>query len=89
MPAYIYCFDYLIIINLFAVLITVSDKRRAQANRWRIPENTLLLISALGGSPAMLLTMRLIHHKTRHKKFMLGIPAMLILQICIIYFMVK
>ena len=89
MPYYIYCFYYLIIINLLAVIVTVSDKRRAVSHRWRIPENTLLLIAALGGSPAMLITMRIIPHKTQHKKFMLGIPAILILQIAIAYFIFR
>ncbi len=87
MPYYIYCFYYLIIINLLAVIVTVSDKRRAVSHRWRIPENTLLLIAALGGCPAMLITMRIIHHKTQHKKFMLGIPVILTLQILTIYYL--
>lgn len=89
MPYYIYCFYYLIIINLIAVIITVSDKRRAIAHHWRVPENTLLLISGLGGSPAMLVTMKIIRHKTQHKKFMLGIPAILILQAAIAYFVFR
>lgn len=46
----------------------------------RIPEKTLLIISALGGSVAMLITMRAIRHKTQHMKFMLGIPAIIVAQ---------
>ena len=87
MPYYIYCFYYLIIINLIAILVTASDKQRAATHHWRVPENTLLLIAALGGSPAMLITMKLIRHKTQHKKFMLGIPAILILQSAAAYFL--
>ena len=64
-----------------AVILTISDKLRAKRRRWRIPENTLLLVSALGGSAAMLLVMLLIRHKTRHPKFMVGIPLMIALQI--------
>lgn len=89
MPYYIYCFYYLIIINLFAVIVTVSDKRRAISHRWRVPENTLLLIAALGGSPAMFVTMKLIRHKTQHKKFMFGIPAIIILQLVVLYFIFR
>ena len=48
---------------------------------WRVRESTLLIVSALGGSIAMLLTMLLIRHKTRKPKFMLGIPLIIILQI--------
>ncbi len=89
MPYYIYCFYFLIIINLIAIVLTVSDKRRAIAHRWRIPESTLLLAAALGGSPAMLITMKLIRHKTQHKKFMFGIPAIMILQAAAIFFIFR
>ena len=82
----IYFEGYLIIINFAAVLVTVSDKHRAKKHWWRIPENTLLLVAALGGSPAMLATMLLIRHKTRHPKFMVGIPLILILQVAVVYF---
>lgn len=77
---------YLVIISVVACIVTIYDKRMAKLHRWRIPEATLLLISLLGGSAAMLLVMLLIHHKTRHLKFMLGIPAIIALQICLIYF---
>ncbi len=50
----------------------------------RVPEGSLLLISLLGGSVAMLFTMLLIRHKTKKPKFMVGIPAILILQIAAI-----
>ena len=76
---------YLIIINLIAVIITFHDKRAAVKGTWRVKENTLLLISALGGSPAMLLTMLLIRHKTRKAKFMVGIPLILIAELIIIF----
>lgn len=72
---------YFLLISLIAVTATLLDKYRAKHHKWRIPEATLLLLSALGGSAAMLITMRLIHHKTRKKKFMIGIPAILILQL--------
>jgi uncharacterized membrane protein YsdA (DUF1294 family) len=71
---------YFILINLAAIFATASDKHRAVKHKWRIPESTLLILSALGGSVAMLVTMRLIHHKTKHKKFMIGIPVIIFLQ---------
>lgn len=71
---------YFLFISLVAVVATVLDKHRARHHKWRVPEATLLL-SALGGSAAMLITMRLIRHKTRKKKFMIGIPVILILQL--------
>lgn len=72
---------YFLFISLVAVVATVLDKHRARHHKWRVPEATLLLLSALGGSAAMLITMRLIRHKTRKKKFMIGIPVTLILQL--------
>ena len=77
--------NYLIIINIFAVIITVHDKIAAIRGRQRISEFTLLLVSVLGGSPAMLLTMLIIRHKTRKPKFMVGIPVILILQLGVAY----
>lgn len=74
---------YLAVISLVAIIMTVSDKRRARQHRWRISEAVLLLVSALGGSVAMLLTMLLIHHKTKHLKFMLGIPLIIVAQIAL------
>ena len=74
---------YFIGISLYAVGLTLHDKRAARKNLWRIKERTLLLVSALGGSVAMLATMSIIRHKTKHAKFMIGIPVIIILQIAI------
>lgn len=72
---------YLIIISIFAVIITVFDKVRAVRHGRRVSEFTLLLTAFMGGSAAMLLTMLLIRHKTRKAKFMLGIPLIILLQV--------
>ena len=82
---HIYAALYGGMINLVATIVTISDKRRAETHRRRVTERTLLLLAALGGSPAMLLTMLLIRHKTRHPKFMVGIPAIIVLQILLLY----
>ena len=79
-----FLYIYLIIINLIAVIVTIHDKRAAVKGTWRVKENTLLLISALGGSPAMYLTMLLIRHKTLHKQFAIGIPAIMIGQLVLL-----
>ena len=80
-PLWIAALVYLACISLAAVIVTAADKWKAQHQRWRIPEATLLLLAALGGSLAMLVTMRAIRHKTRKKKFMVGIPLILVAQI--------
>ena len=79
-----YAIAYFAVISLIAVIITVHDKLAAKRHKWRVRESTLLLISALGGSFAMLLTMRVVRHKTRHTKFMVGIPVIIVLQIAVI-----
>lgn len=87
-PVNVYIFfAYLLVISLIAVVLTVVDKRRAQAGRWRVPEATLLLFSILGGSVAMLITMKKIRHKTKKVKFMVGIPLILIAQVILIAFL--
>ena len=75
---------YVFCVSVVAVIVTAVDKHNAKSHRRRVPERTLMLLSALGGSVAMYATMRLIRHKTRHKKFMLGIPCIIVLQtVCV------
>ena len=73
---------YLLIISVVAFAVTVYDKWAAvKRPQERTRESTLLLLSALGGSMAMLLTMLGIRHKTKHLKFMIGIPIIILSQI--------
>ncbi len=78
---YEFLITYLIIISLLSIVFTVYDKLSAVFNKWRISERTLLTVSALGGSVAMLLTMLIIRHKTRKHKFMVGIPVIIAVQL--------
>jgi len=80
---------YLLTINLFGFLIMLIDKQRAVHKEWRIPEKTLLGISILGGSIGMLLGMSSFRHKTKHKKFTVGIPFILIMQVFLIILYLK
>ena len=70
------------IMSLVSIVVCIYDKKISKKNKveLRIPEKTLLLLSALGGSVAMFITMLLIRHKTKHVKFMLGIPVIMIVQ---------
>lgn len=72
---------YLLLISCIAAAAAIADKRKAIHGQWRIPERTLLLLGLAGGAAAMYLTMCLIHHKTRHLKFMIGLPLEIIVQI--------
>ena len=72
---------YLAVISIISIAVCIYDKVASKiAKRHRTREAVLLLLSALGGSVAMLLTMFIIRHKTKHLKFMLGIPLIIILQ---------
>ena len=72
---------YLLIINAIGFLLMLVDKRKAQKNLWRIPEATLMTAAFLGGSIGSLAGMYTFRHKTKHLKFTLGIPAILVLQL--------
>ena len=74
-------FYYLLFINVLALILCVYDKYAAKKRFWRISENTLITVSILGGSVTMLLCMCLIRHKTKHKKFMVGLPIIIALQV--------
>ena len=78
---------YLLIVNAAGFLLMLVDKRKAQKKLWRIPESTLLLTAAIGGSIGSLAGMYPFRHKTRHLKFTLGVPAILILQLIAIWFL--
>ena len=76
---------YLAVISLISIIVCCYDKFAAKHNpKHRTREATLLLLSALGGSVAMLATMLLIRHKTKHAKFMVGIPAILVVQAALV-----
>ena len=75
---------YLLLVNAAAFLAFGEDKRRAKRRAWRIPEATLMGLAAAGGSLGALAGMRFFHHKTRHRKFTAGVPALLIAQIALL-----
>jgi uncharacterized membrane protein YsdA (DUF1294 family) len=79
---------WLILINLVTFFVFGVDKLKAKRkvnheSIRRVPEKTLFLLAAIGGSIGALLGMKVWHHKTLHKSFRFGIPAILILQILI------
>ena len=82
---------YIAIISLISVIVCIYDKKISKKNRveLRTPEKTLMLLSALGGSVAMFITMQIIRHKTKHVKFMLGIPLIIIVQAVIVFLLFR
>ena len=83
---FLYIGIYLSAVSVWAIGLTMYDKRAAKSGLWRVKERTLLFASMIGGSVAMFLTMRVIRHKTKHAKFMIGIPVIIILQIAAVLF---
>lgn len=76
---------YLVIINIIAFIAYGIDKWKAQRKRWRISEKMLFLLAIIGGSLGALAGMYTFHHKTLHKKFVLGVPLILVIQVIIFY----
>ena len=71
---------YLVAINVVTFIMYGIDKAKAKRSKWRIPEATLLGMAALGGSIGAWLGMREWHHKTMHRKFLLCIPLIIVVQ---------
>ena len=82
-----YLIYYLLAINAVAFIIYGIDKYKAKKAKWRIPEATLLLLAVLGGSIGAWMGMKVWHHKTMHKKFKYGIPAILLIQIALMTYL--
>ena len=72
---------YLLIINALGFILMLVDKIKAKKNLWRIPEATLFLVAAIGGSIGSLFGMYTFRHKTKHIKFIVGMPLILAAQI--------
>lgn len=81
---------YFIAINVLGIIINCADKFKAKHGKWRIKEQTLWIVGLLGGAPFSYITMKTIRHKTKHKSFMIFMPILSVIQICIIlYLLIK
>ena len=75
---------YLLVVNLIGFVLMFVDKKRAQNNQWRIKEATLFLSAAIGGSIGAMLGMKVFRHKTKHLSFLIGMPAIFIVQVALV-----
>lgn len=78
-----YYVPWMLVMNLLDFFLMWLDKRRAKKHRWRVAERTLLLVAALGGSLGGLLGMYAFHHKTKHPKFYITMPVLLVLHLAL------
>lgn len=84
-----YFLIYFAVISLITVIVTVYDKKAAKKfPKNRVPEKVLFILAFLGGSVAELFTMLKIRHKTKHKSFMIGLPAIIVLQVAVVGYLV-
>ncbi len=80
---------YLVAINIASFLLCVYDKFASKHAMRRISEKTLLLVSVFGGAAVMYITMCIIRHKTKHNKFMVGLPFILLFQTAILLLIMR
>ena len=78
--------SYVIVINVITLMMYGIDKWKAKHSKWRISEATLLIMAAVGGSIGAWTGIKLFHHKTLHKKFKYGVPAIFLIQLGIVVF---
>lgn len=72
---------YFICMNIIGFMMMGLDKFKAKHRKWRISEKTLFLIAIIGGSVGVMLGMGSFHHKTKHFRFLIGIPIIICVQI--------
>lgn len=72
---------YFVVINLIGFLAMYIDKQKAKKGKWRIPEKTLFIITALGGGIGTIAGMYTFRHKTQKIAFVIGFPLITILEI--------
>lgn len=76
----------LLAMNVFTFFVYGYDKYKSRHKKWRTPESTLLLLAVFGGSMGAYLGMKTFHHKTKHKKFVYGVPAIFLAQLVLLIY---
>ena len=79
---------YLAVINIAGFIVMAVDKAKAKKNAWRIPEKTFFIISLLGGGLGSWVGMYTFRHKTKHWYFVIGIPAIFLIEVAVVLYFV-
>lgn len=74
---------YMLIMSVIDFFLMLIDKRRARRRQYRIPERVLFGVALLGGCVGGYIGMQLLHHKTKHAKFAVGLPILIVVHIVI------
>ena len=69
------------VMSIIALILYKIDKVKAEKKKWRTKEATLLGFGFFGGALGALAGMKLFRHKTKHAKFTVGVPLILVAQI--------
>ena len=80
---------YLFVVNLIAFILFAVDKYKSKKSKWRISERTLIGIALIGGSVGAFMSMKAFRHKTKHKKFTIGVPLILVAQIALAVYVIS
>ena len=80
-----FIFIYIVFINILLFTLMAIDKQKARLHKWRISEKTLFILAIIGGSIGGILGMYTFRHKTKHLKFTLGFPAIILFQVIAIF----
>lgn len=83
-----YIYYYFALMSVIGFIMMGVDKSRARKHRWRISEAALLFVAFIGGAAGVGLGMLVHHHKTKHIKFLLGVPALLLLNAAALWYLV-
>lgn len=78
---------YLICVNIVGFLSMALDKSRARRGKWRLSEAALFIFAGIGGSLGSIFGMYVLRHKTKHLRFTIGLPAILVIQLVIITYL--
>ncbi|WP_234703412.1 DUF1294 domain-containing protein [Metabacillus indicus] len=81
---------YYLILNVYGFYIMGADKKKAKRGEWRIKENTLWLVAFIGGAAGLTIGMNTYRHKTKHRTFAAGLPALMVVHLILfVYFLYK
>ena len=72
---------YIIVVNVIGFAMCKIDKTKAKKGEWRIPEKSFFITAALGGAIGVYSGMYFFRHKTKHWYFVVGIPAIFIVEV--------